>query len=106
MKKKTDDLDELIKRVTAMPMTDEERREQAASFAFGNIALTKEWANKSEEELNKLRRKLRRMSGCHAPTCKECKGLGYTTHYETGTWSTLERYTLDCASCEATGKLY
>lgn len=46
------------------PMTDEERREQAASFAFGQIALTREWHDKSAPELAELRALCRRMAGC------------------------------------------
>jgi hypothetical protein len=45
-------------------MTDEEQREQAASFAFGNLALTKEWSTKPVAELAKLRELCRKLAGC------------------------------------------
>ena len=48
----------------ATPMTDEERNEQAASFAFGQLALTKEWQDKSAPELAELRETCRRLAGC------------------------------------------
>lgn len=46
------------------PMTDEERKEQAASFAFGNLALTKEWIDADAVKLAGLRAMCRRMAGC------------------------------------------
>lgn len=46
------------------PMTDEERREQAASFAFGQIALTKEWRDRPADELAQLRAHCRKLAGC------------------------------------------
>jgi hypothetical protein len=59
------ELVDLIERARAMgPMTDEERREQAASFAFGQLALTKEWRDKSARELAELRAACRRLAGC------------------------------------------
>jgi hypothetical protein len=67
-KLQTDDLSEmgrLIELARARgPMTDGERREQAASFAFGNLALTREWADASAERLAELRAMCRRMAGC------------------------------------------
>lgn len=48
-------------------MTDAERREQAASFAFGNLALTKEWRYKPESELVKLRHMCMEMAGLPRP---------------------------------------
>lgn len=65
---KVDDLTEmaeLIEKARALgPMTDSQRREQAASFAFGNLALTREWADRSSPELEELRELCRRMAGC------------------------------------------
>jgi hypothetical protein len=45
------------------PMTDEQRREQAASFAFGQIALTAAWRDKTAPELDRLRETCRQMAG-------------------------------------------
>lgn len=59
------DLVELMKQARDRgPMSDEERREQAASFTFGNLALTKEWREKSVIELAELRKLCRKMAGC------------------------------------------
>lgn len=49
------------------PMTDEQRREQAASFAFGNLALTSAWRDKSAPELAELRALCRELAGCGLP---------------------------------------
>ena len=57
-------LDELIVEARKYKMTDEERREQVASFAFGNLALTREWSRKPVAELEKLRQLCRKMAGC------------------------------------------
>lgn len=46
------------------PMTDEQRREQNASFAFGNLALTSDWTNSSETELQALYTLCRNLAGC------------------------------------------
>lgn len=55
----------LIEKVRVLgPMTDEERREQAASFAFGQLALTAPWCDKQADELAELRALCRRMVGC------------------------------------------
>jgi hypothetical protein len=62
------DMADLIEKARALgPMTDEQRREQAASFAFGNLALTKEWCDKPSDELAKLRDACRRAAGCIMP---------------------------------------
>jgi hypothetical protein len=44
---------------TLPPMTKEEQNEQAASFAFGNLALMKEYDNATPEQLEKLRQMCR-----------------------------------------------
>ncbi len=62
--KKDKTLAELMILARSIVMTDEERREQAASFAYGNLALTKEWQYKPESELVKLRMLCREMAGC------------------------------------------
>jgi len=54
----------LIEAARKVVMTDEQRREQAASFAFGQLALTKEWSDKSAPELAELRALCRKMAGC------------------------------------------
>jgi hypothetical protein len=59
-----DELAALIAKARETPMTPEEEREQVASFAFGNLAMTKEWQAKSPEELEDLRQRIRKMSGC------------------------------------------
>lgn len=56
------------------PMTDEERREQAASFAFGNLALTREWCDKTADQLAELRETCRRMAGCKGTYDRKCRG--------------------------------
>ncbi len=59
------DMADLIEKARALgPMTDAERREQAASFAFGNLALTSQWADKPADELAKLRELCRKAAGC------------------------------------------
>lgn len=45
------------------PMTDEQRREQAADFAFGQLALTKEWRGRPISELDQLRALCRKLAG-------------------------------------------
>lgn len=56
---------DLIEAARALgPMSDADRREQAASFAFGNLALTQEWCDKPAPELVKLRELCRQMAGC------------------------------------------
>lgn len=50
------------------PMTDEQRREQAASFAFGQLALTSAWADKAADELAELRQLCRELAGCTLPS--------------------------------------
>ena len=57
-------LADLIEKARAAPMTEEERREQTANFAFGNLAMTKEWHNRSPAELEALRQKIRKLAGC------------------------------------------
>lgn len=68
MTSKLDDMQEmadLIEKARALgPMTDAQRREQAASFAFGNLALTSQWCDKPAEELAKLREMCRKAAGC------------------------------------------
>ncbi len=60
-----EDMAELIEAARALgPMSDEQRREQAASFAFGQIALTSAWRDKQAPELAELRAMCRRMAGC------------------------------------------
>lgn len=61
--------EELVALVRSMPpMTEEEKNEQRASFAFGNMALTREWASKSDVELEQLRQLCRQLTGCaHTP---------------------------------------
>lgn len=54
----------LVERARAPRMTEEERREQAASFAFGQMALMKEWRDAPPETLDKLRALCRRLAGC------------------------------------------
>ena len=62
--KELSEMAELIEKARAVgPMTDEQRREQAASFAFGNLALTSQWRDKSGPELAELRAMCRRMAG-------------------------------------------
>lgn len=59
------ELAELIEAARKLPpMTDEERREQAASFAFGQIALTREYADADADKLAALRALCRKMAGC------------------------------------------
>ncbi len=48
----------------SIEMTDEERREQAASFAYGNLALTAEWRYRPESHLQELRMLCRELAGC------------------------------------------
>lgn len=55
---------DLIEKARAVPMTEDERREQTANFAFGNLAMTKEWENRSPAELEALRQKIRKLAGC------------------------------------------
>lgn len=55
----------LVAKARRLPaMTEEERREQAASFAFGNMALTREWQKKTPEELAALKAQIRKLAGC------------------------------------------
>lgn len=57
-------LEDLIEAAKKLPpMTDLERREQAASFAFGQIALTREWREKPVEDLAKLQAMCRKAAG-------------------------------------------
>lgn len=102
------DLEKLIEEARKRgPMTDEERREQAASFAFGNLALTKEYANASEAKLVQLRSTCRRMAGCSSKRCSACEGKGYHVSYEDGgSYNSLERVTLDCEECLGHGRLW
>ncbi len=59
---------DLIEKARALgPMTDEQRREQAASFAFGQLALTSAWRDKSAPELAVLRETCRQLAGCGSP---------------------------------------
>jgi hypothetical protein len=46
------------------PMSDNQRREQAASFAFGQLALTRKWRDKSAPELSELRELCRKLANC------------------------------------------
>jgi hypothetical protein len=57
------------------PMTDEQRREQAASFAFGQIALTSDWRDKTAPELDRLRKTCRQMVGLGQREDDRQKGL-------------------------------
>jgi hypothetical protein len=57
-------LEDLITEARKHQMTDRERREQVASFAFGNLALTKEWSSRPIAELGELRTLCRKMAGC------------------------------------------
>lgn len=62
---KEDDLAELIRKARELPpMTPEEEREQAASFAYGQVALMKEWHDAPPEKLEELRQLCRRLAGC------------------------------------------
>jgi len=67
MREMTDLIEEARKRG---PMSDAERREQAASFAFGNLALTSQWRDATHEELKVLRERCRRAAGCEGTACK------------------------------------
>lgn len=74
--KETEDLAALIEEARKLgPMTDEQRREQAASFAFGQIALTSQWRDRSAPELAKLRETCRQMAGLGASTEDRTTGL-------------------------------
>ncbi len=56
--------EQLLEQARALgPMTDEQRREQAANFAFGQLALTKEWHGRPLSELAELRALCRKMAG-------------------------------------------
>ncbi len=46
-----------------LPMTERERREQAASFAYGNLALMKKYDNASPTTLAHLRDMCRKAAG-------------------------------------------
>lgn len=46
------------------PMTEEQRNEQRASFAYGQLACMKEYAHASMAELGELRRLCRKAAGC------------------------------------------
>ncbi len=54
----------LIQHARIVQMTDKDRREQAASFAFGQVALMKEHANDTQAELAELMATCRRLAGC------------------------------------------
>lgn len=101
-------LEELIEKARKTPMTDDERREQAASFAYGNLALTKEWADASEEKLAWLRSTCRRMAGCTPVRCDACSGRGYLVSYGGGTpgWTSIERIESTCEKCLGWGEIW
>lgn len=71
------DMAALIEKAKALgPMTDEERREQAASFAFGQLALTREYADATADKLAELRERCRCAAGCADAIrkCVRCEG--------------------------------
>lgn len=58
------ELDALIVEIRNLPpMTQEQKAEQAASFAYGNIALTKEYRDAPPAKLEELRVLCRRAAG-------------------------------------------
>lgn len=56
-------LDDLLHAARDSKMSDDERREQAASFAFGQLALTKAWRNRPLTDLTELRTRCRELAG-------------------------------------------
>lgn len=67
----------LIVEAKKHPMTEDERNEQAASFAFGQVALTKEWHGASQEKLAELRARrvgvwLGARMGSYYTSCPNC----------------------------------
>lgn len=82
MRAKVDDLllESLLERAKALPApTEEEKREQAASFAFGNLALSSRCSEATPEELEALRARCRKAAGCddhpasaRGAKCAEC----------------------------------
>jgi hypothetical protein len=62
--KVTETLEGLITHAKALPaMTEEEQSEQAAEFAYGTLAMTREYDNATPEELEKLRQLCRKAAG-------------------------------------------
>lgn len=56
--------DDLVRRVRELPpMTEQERKEQRASFAYGNLALMREYRDASPEKLEALRQMCRSAAG-------------------------------------------
>jgi hypothetical protein len=57
--------------LAAAPMTPEQRREQTANFAFGQMACMREYANASAAELDNLRAVCRILAGCEGEQKRE-----------------------------------
>lgn len=58
-------LSEAVRRIRELPpMTEDERNEQAACFAYGNLALMREYHDASPEKLEALRQMCRKAAGC------------------------------------------
>lgn len=65
------DLADLLRLARELPpMTEEERNEQRASFAYGNLALMKEHANDTPEQLEALRQMCRSAAGLRGPRAR------------------------------------
>jgi hypothetical protein len=61
--KEEEDFARLIREASKHPMTDQQRKEQAASFVFGNLALMKEYEHATPAELRELRERCRKAAG-------------------------------------------
>lgn len=56
--------DDLVRRARELPpMTEEQVKEQRASFAYGNLALMREYRDASPEKLEALRQMCRKAAG-------------------------------------------
>lgn len=57
--------DELVEEVRKLPeMTEDQKKEQRACFAYGQLALTKEYREASDDKLRELRMLCREVAGC------------------------------------------